>query len=264
MQKGAYGFGIARSIEPVRSRARLGELCEMLSSAVGAIFLPTHVDSYRRLVDGLDGGELGVAWVPPIPCIELEQRAPSSGLLLPVRRGSTSYNSALIALRSGPRSLSDVKGKRVAWVDPDSSAGYLVPRLHLQAGGRKLGAMFSEELMAGSHAAVLDAVESGRVDVGATYCSNKTPTWHGTGGRERPFDVLTMAGPIPNDAIVVSPRVPAEVRARVLRWLIALELPRARELCLDLLGAEAFRLASFSHYTPLRRLLHAAKYGPSA
>src|SRR4051794_18940028 len=111
MQKGAYGFGIARSVDPVRSRARLSELCELMSAAVGTIFIPSHVDSYRRLANEVEAGDLGVAWIPPIPCIELEQRVQNLMLILPVRRGSTSYHSALIARRDGPRSLSEVKGK---------------------------------------------------------------------------------------------------------------------------------------------------------
>ena len=261
MQKGAFGFGIARSVDPVRSRARLAELCGLLSQGVGTIFIPSHADNYKQLAKQVVDGELAIAWMPPIPCIDLEAVEPGATLILPVRGGRTSYFSALFARTDGPRSLADVKGKRVAWVDPDSSAGYLVPRLHLRAGGRRLEAMFSEEMMAGSHSAVLDAVESGRCEVGATYCATRTPKWLVLGTqRERPLDALTVAGPIPNDAIVLSTKMPEDIRLRAQQWFLELESPRARELCSDLLGADAFRTASFSHYVPLRKLLHVAKY----
>jgi phosphonate transport system substrate-binding protein len=264
MGRGALGFGIARSVDPVRSRARLAELCGLLSSALGQIFIPQHLETYKELTQGVLQGELGIAWMPPIPCVELEELAPNARLLLPVRGGRSSYFSALVARRDGPRTLAEVKAKRVAWVDPDSSSGYLVLRLHLRANGHPLSSMFAEESMAGSHVAVLDAVESGRADVGATYCATRTPKWLVAGTeRQRPLDALTVAGPIPNDAIVLSAKMPEDLRERLQSWFIALDAPRARELCMDLLGADGFRVASFSHLVPLRKLVHAARYSAS-
>ena len=120
--------------------------------------------------------------------------------------------------------------------------------------------MFAGEVMSGSHAAVLEAVESGRVDVGATYCATKAPRWMTAQGKERALDALTVAGPIPNDAIVASAHLPDDVRAKIARWLTGTMPPRARELTGELLGATQFRAASFGHFSPLRRMLGAASY----
>ncbi len=261
MSVGAYAFGIARTIDPVRSRARLAELCELVIRDLGGVMLPHHADTYRRLADDFQGGRVAMAWMPPLLCIELEKRSECAEIVLPVRGGAVTYYSALVARRgAGPASLSDVKHAKVAWVDPESSSGYLVPRLHLQAQGRTLGAMFDGELMTGSHAAVLDAVQSGRADVGATYCASKTPKWTTTSGAERPLDALTITGAIPNDALVLSPRLAPEVRAKLTRWLLVDMPERARQLTLDLMGASQFRLAQAGHFAPLRRILTAASY----
>jgi phosphonate transport system substrate-binding protein len=181
--------------------------------------------------------------------------------VLPVRSGALTYHSALVARRgAGPATLAAVKNAKVAWVDPESSSGYLVPRLHLLAQGRALGAMFGGELMTGSHAAVLDAVESGRADVGATYCATKAPKWTSASGAERPLDALMVTGAIPNDALVLSTRLPAELRARLTRWLLVDIPARARQLTLELMGASHFRAAQPGHFAPLRRILTAARY----
>jgi phosphonate transport system substrate-binding protein len=258
---GAYGFGIVRSLDPIKSRARLAELCELLTRDTKAVFLPHHADSYGQLVRDFGDGKIAVAWMPPLACIELDRRNVGAALVLPVRSGSMTYFSALVAKRGqGPRSVSEVKRAKVGWVDPESSSGYLVPRLYLQSLGRSLPWMFGEEVMLGSHAAVLDAIESGRVDVGATYCATKAPRWQNAQGAERPIDALAVAGPIPNDAIVVSSGVPEETRFDVMRWFLALDVPRARELTGELLGAVQFRTASFGHFAPLRRMVAAARH----
>jgi hypothetical protein len=49
------------------------------------------------------------------------------------------------------------------------------------------------------------------------------------------------------------------VRSKVLRWLLDLRSPRAKSLCTDLFGAEAFRIATPEHFEPLRRMLIAAR-----
>jgi ABC-type phosphate/phosphonate transport system substrate-binding protein len=261
MSAGAHAFGIARSIDPIRSRARLAELCELMIRDVGGVVMPHHADSYRRLAEDFESGRVAVAWMPPLLCIELEKRSECAETLLPVRGGAVSYYSALVARRGkGPASLADVKRAIVAWVDPESSSGYLVPRLHLQAQGRALAALFGGELMLGSHAAVLDAVESGRADVGATYCASKAPRWTSPAGAERPLGALTITGAIPNDALVLSPRLPPELCARITRWLLVDMPPRARALTLELMGASHFRAAQPGHFAPLRRILTAAAY----
>jgi phosphonate transport system substrate-binding protein len=260
MARGAFGFGIARSTDPVTSRARLAELCEVLTRDLGALFLPHHASSYRQLAADFGSGAAPVAWMPPLLCIELEKLQASSAIVLPVRNGSMMYYSALFARATGPRSLSEVRGARVAWVDPESSSGYLVPRLHLRAQGRSLAAMFAQEMLLGSHAEVLNAVESGRADVGATHCASKAPQWLTARGESRALGALTIAGPIPNDAVVVSPSLPEGLRRALVHWLVSLEAARSATLTAELLGAAQFRSASFGHFTPLRRMLGAASY----
>jgi phosphonate transport system substrate-binding protein len=257
----AYSFGVARTTHP-RSPELLAELCELMSMACDAEITPRLPHTYRLLADEVALGKTAIAWMPPIPCVELEEKGLAEAITLPVRDGLTAYFSALLARRDGPRTLAEVKAKRVGWVDRDSSSGYLVPRLHLIGSGRSPKEMFAEERMLGSHAAVLDAVEAGECDVGATHCATKTPRWGEPGGpRERPFDALTVVGPIPNDAVVVSSVLPAALREIVQRFFLDLE-ERAKAVSRDLFSADDFRVASPTHFAPLRRILAAAKsYG---
>lgn len=260
VQRGSLGFGIVRSIDATRGRARLAELCELMAQDLGILLVPHHPESYSKLVAAFDSGEISIAWLPPIASSQLADRGRSTVLAMPVRRGEISYRATIIARKGTVSSLGDLSGKRMAWVDPDSSSGYLVPRLYLQGAGVDLTTAFAEERFLMSHANVVEAVISGRFDTGATYCS-ATGIGSSVRGPWGKADVhlVAMTGTIPNDTIVVAKSVGADVRSKVLRWLLDLRSPRAKSLCTDLFGADGFRVSSPEHFEPLRRMMIAAR-----
>lgn len=271
----AWGFGIVQANDwQVQRAAQLGkadrgspleELCALASQAAGVTFEPYVVGSYAELTAALDDGEVGLAWLPPVPTIELENRHRASVLAIPARRGQTTYHSAFIVRRGGPKTLAELKGRRAAWVQRDSAAGYLVPRMHLAAQGFDVLRFFARELFVHGHAAVIDAVVSGEADVGATFCNCDPVTgavvrsaWQDESGQSiRPIEPLVTMGPIPNDALVASAELPAPARSALTRWLLSLE-GRGREIFDALLGASDFRVPAPNHYEMLRHALRAA------
>ena len=273
----AFGFGLARSLDFDTAVTCFTEFCELLSQAVGCTFFPHHALSYAELSAGLERGELGLAWTPPIPAIDLQDRNAATFLVAPVRKGSTFYHSAFITrpTTEGPRSdrvisspsrLAELKGKRVGWVDRESATGYLLPRMYLSGEGYDLSAFFGQEHFLGSHNAVIDSVVRGAVDVGATFCKLETHSgrivqaaWTASDGTSRaPIEVIATVGPIPNDVILASSKLPPELRTRVFRWLLDPDTKRAREVLVELVRAESCRATTPSHYEPLRRMIAAA------
>ncbi len=283
MARGSCTFGIVRSIEATRGRTRLAELCEILSRELGTLFVPHHAETYAALADATERGEVGLAWLPPLACVRIEDASAGAVLALPVRRGVVSYRAALIAssLRpDAPQTLKDIAGRRVAWVDRESSSGYHVPRLFLEGAGMATARFFADERFVGSHSNVVAAVVSGAVDVGATYCALAaspsdsgphavpSPTfspslpqgpWTTSSTGALPVRILATTGAIPNDALVASNRMPTEARLALTRWVLALSGSRAQKLSADLFGAESFRVAEPAHFEPLRRLVAVAR-----
>lgn len=280
-----WGFGIIQAQELERAgKGTLDELCVLVSEATGVAFCPTIASSYKDLVVGLEESEIGLAWLPPIPTIDLESRGVTTVLAIPARNGITSYHSSLIVRRNGPKTIADLRGLRAVWVQRDSAAGYLVPRMHLAGLNIDVLRYFSRELFVHSHSAVVDAVVNGDADVGATYChvegskdrrsvvdarEGSIPpqgppkvvraAWMDDEGRAiRPIDVLATFGPIPNDALVGNNDLPATARSALARWLLD-PSPRARELFAQLLGSSDLRVPSPLHYDPLKHMLRTAR-----
>jgi phosphate/phosphite/phosphonate ABC transporter binding protein len=264
-QNATWGFGLARSHEVSSLQSLFAELCELISKATGTTFTPNHALTYRELADALRRGEVGIAWMPPIPAIELQDQGACTALVLPSRGGQTSYHAAIIVRRGGPKTLAELKGRRIAWVHRDSASGYLVPRLHLSSLGYEVLHFFSREIFVGSHIAAIDALVGGQVDATVTFCSLDgagrvvTAGWTAADGSNvRPVEVIATIGPIPNDAVVASTLLPASVRSAVTRWLLALE-ERPRQILAELLHAGDFRVASPTHYESLRHTVRAAR-----
>lgn len=258
---------MVRSVDAVSSRAAASEFCNLLSAKLGTIFFPHNAISYGELADAVASGSLGFAWMPPVPAIDLIDQGLATVLALPVRRGAVSYQAAMIVARGGPKTLPELKGTRVAWVDRGSTSGYIVPREHLYALGLDPRVHFSDEVFLHGHDNVVDAVVSGRAAMGATFVSLEPGSqnvaqagWTDAAGRNpKAVEIVATAGPIPNDAFVVSKRVPEDVAAGVLACLMDNESPEAKRVFMQLLRAETFQRATAAHFDPLRRVLRASR-----
>jgi phosphonate transport system substrate-binding protein len=260
-----WGFGIVRANDGAESRVPFEELCAIASRVTELRFEPVLTSSYDELAAAVRDGEVGLAWLPPIPTIDIESSGVASVLAIPSRRGAVTYHAAFIVRRGGPKTLAELRGRRAAWVQRDSAAGYLVPRLHLAAQGFDVLRFFSRELFVHSHAAVIDAVVAGEVDVGATFCNVDLPSgrvvrsaWQDEQGQSiRSVEALATVGPIPNDALVAACAMPAAARAALTRWLLTLD-GRAKDIFASLMGASGFRVPAEQHYQMLRHALRAA------
>lgn len=265
-----WGFGIVQTQELERAGPRVfDELCALLSEAAGVRFRPVVASGHRDLAEAIEESEVGLAWLPPIMSIELESRRVTTVLAIPARNGTTTYHAALVVRPGGPRSLAELKGRRAVWVQRDSAAGYIVPRMSLASQGVDVLRYFSREIFVHSHPGVIDAIVAGEADVGATYCHiARQPdgdakvirgAWLDDAGRSlRPIEVLATYGPIPNDALVGSNDLSAATRAALTRSLLD-PSPRIKELLGKLLGSHDFRVPSAAHYDSLKHTLRAAR-----
>jgi phosphonate transport system substrate-binding protein len=87
-----------------------------------------------------------------------------TGKLEPFYRGQFIANNA-----SGIKTFADLKGKTFCFVDPNSTSGYIVPRIVLKANGIDPDTDFKATQNAGSHNNVAIAVYKGDCDAGVTF-----------------------------------------------------------------------------------------------
>jgi len=266
MDVSTWGFGVVRAETMSAPQAVLAEICELASESTGEKFVPQFAASYRDLSTTLGSGKTGLAWMPPIPAIELEDTGAAFVLALPARKGQATYHSALISRKGAAKTIEDCKGKSIVWVDQESASGYVIPRLYLASLGIDPGTFFSKEIFAKTHMGVVDAVIAGRADVGATYCNFEpgsknlaNAAWTDfDGNNARAIDMIGSTGAIPNDAIVGTSKLPLPLRASITRFLLE-PTPRGKQLFDHLLRATEFRVSRPGHFEPLKHMVRVAR-----
>jgi phosphonate transport system substrate-binding protein len=168
--------------------------------------------SYEDLLASLRSGDLHLAQLSAAAFVRA--RGVISGQVLAQQRmeGATEYRGAFVAKKGAFKGLTELKGKRFAFVDRHSSAGYWYPRIKLRANGFNPDEVFGEVIFAGSHARVLAMVRAGDVDAGAV----SEPSLAGADDLE----ALEVTGAIPDDVIVAVAGLSQEEQERLRALLL--------------------------------------------
>lgn len=129
---------------------------------------------YTALIEALRSGQVDFAFLPPFSYVKAEQIAGAKVLMKSVRRGKAVFYSAIITRSDkGYKTVEDLKGKNIAWVDPSSASGHIFPKANLIV-KKKLDpeTFFAKQVFAGSHDAAVLAVLNGTVDAAATFAND--------------------------------------------------------------------------------------------
>jgi phosphonate transport system substrate-binding protein len=260
-----FGFTTAHGAAEAASWGK--RLGAYLGARIGCPLRPFVASSYGMLVRGLTEGRVDLGWIPPMLFVDAARRGDAIPLVKFVRLGRSTYHSAFIVRHSSSaRTLADLRGQRMAWIDPRSSAGYLFPRTYLLKAGLDPDHFFAHQAFLGSHRRVVEAVLQGKVDVGVAFFSpgdGGTSAWQQFyPARAHEIRILASVGPIPSDVIAGRRGLPREVAARVRDVFVRMHLdPEGRELLEWILTAERALPARMEDYALAEQLAEISKPG---
>lgn len=178
------------------------------------------------------------------------------------------YWGQIIARKDKIKKLSDLNGKKFAFVDPASTSGFILAKKLFKDKNIKL----REFVFAGRHDSVATMVYQKQVDAGATYYSPPEP--------EGPQDarkliksqypdvfetlhILEKTGPIPNDPVVFRADFPEELKEKMANSMKKFILTEQGKKTLKALyHMSGLRDVEDSHYDSAREILK--KLGQSA
>ncbi len=242
------------------------ELGAALSEAIGETIVLQAERTYTALLDRVLARTCTIAWVPPA----LFVRAHTAGALLAVSRAerfaSGSYQGALFVREDAPFSdAASLRGARVAWVDRDSCAGYLFPRLALRTAGIDPDDCFSAESFVLSHSRVVRAVATGAADVGATYVQLADAGDPAKGiavagwtafADAHAMRAVSISASIPSDAVCIGAHVEPAVAESIRSGLSGFHSrPNGARLLRAMLNADRLVPGAPEDYAPVRAAL---------
>lgn len=238
----------------------MNELLGIVAAHAGVAIAVKQLPTYERVTQLVHKGEIDLAWVSPIPFMALLRSDSVAPLACPQRGGTHYHGAIVVAAGAHVGALSLLVGKRAAWVDRYSAAGFVVPRIELAKAGLDVKTAFASQRFYGSHAAVVQAVADGAADFGATFV-RLAPNgaviggpWLGKPDIERKLRIFAMFGDIPPDVIAARDGLDPAVRERVRAALLALtKNARGAELLESVFGAEGMFVPNTASYEALRQ-----------
>ncbi len=167
--------------------------------------------------------------------------------------GASTYHGILFVRKdSGIRSAREMRGKRFAFVDKATTAGYLLPLDYFRRNGvgdyRKY---FRETWFAGTHEDAIYDVLDGRADAGAAKNTVFERLAAADGRISRELEVLARSPDVPENGLALRGEVPASVRRALGDALTGMhEDPAGRE-ALQRFGARRFIATGEADYRPV-------------
>lgn len=221
------------------------------------VFIPTD---YRGLIEAMGSGNLDFAFFPPDGFVVANREVGAMVLLKSVRSGNPYYWSAIVVRKdSGIENIGDLEGKSIAWIDPNSAAGYTFPRAELITAGINPDDFFSNQVYAGGHDAAVLAVLNGSVDAAATFANddqNISGAWTQFLDADQASQITAIfyTRPIPGDTFSVSQQFASEHAALTYQIAAAIATIKAPDnnLLTDLYRIDYMIPADSSDYAVVR------------
>lgn len=147
---------------------RFGPVLAWLGARMGVSIDLVVAPDYETMIRMVGENQVELAYIGPAPYVRLTERYGAKPLLSRLEtNGSPSFHGVIVARSdSKVESLSDLRGRRFAFGDNQSTMSHLLPHAMLLNAGLALGDLAGAEFL-GSHNNVALAVLSGDFDAGA-------------------------------------------------------------------------------------------------
>jgi phosphonate transport system substrate-binding protein len=200
------------------TRADFQPLFDAISKNSSIKFNIRVAQSYNAVVEALCSGSADVAFVGPAIYLQAQKRGCADLLAVGVEHGKSEYFAGIFArANGGPKALSDLKGKSVAFGDVNSASSFIVPVAMLL--NAKLDPLkdIDRVRIVGSHANAISALTHGQVDAAALSLVSFDKAVNQGSVNSSDIALIATSVALPNPPIVMratlSPNVKADLKA---------------------------------------------------
>lgn len=200
---------------------------DFLEEALGIPVKVYQVSDYNGVIQALSSGQIQIATMGGGSYANVDSQIGELAEPILVRRdsmGISGYYSTIVVKAESPyQKIEDLKGKSLAYVDFNSTSGYIYPRWAMRKAGIEPDDYFAGAAMAGGHLQSVMALSNGQFDATVVLANGGNPEiGFGSGTLKRlarrgiidsaDYRTIWHAGPVPNSPYVVRTDVPVELR----------------------------------------------------
>ena len=232
------------------------EFAQVLGKLVGMPVRVTVASDYAAVIEALRNRTADLAFVHPGGYVLASREAKATIMVRNLWHGKSSFTSRIYVRReSGLKTLEELRGKTMAFIDPASSSGYIYPMVLLIQRGlvknRDPKTFFREVVFAGAHDAGMRALLNGHVDALASFDMAREQYLGDPAERER-IVVVAETPEIPEAGIAARDGLDAATFAKVRAALLQIRAPAYATLLKRLYEIDGFAPADDRDYDPVR------------
>lgn len=238
-----------------------------LENKLGVKIVWRTATDYAGIIEGVRAGKVQIARFGPASYAKCWMV--TNGAVEPLvgdldKDGSFGYYSAVVVKADSPyKTIADLKGKKLAFADPNSTSGFQAPSFFLGEQGYSADGFFGATGFSGSHENSVMAVMSGTYDAAATWWNSEqrsNPQRMADKGMipKDSWRVIWKSPNLPSSPWAMSTKLPAQMRKDVQAALMAMpsESPEAWKALTD--GkASKFRTVTHKDYESIVRMIKA-------
>jgi len=231
---------------PLKNSEKLVEdlkpISDYLSERLGVKVEAFTASNYIGVVEGLGSGSVDFGIIPPFSSLLAQKQSNAKPILTSKgKTGKPGYTAELYVRKdSGIKSLQDVKGKKVAFVDPSSSSGYIYPGAMLVEAGLNLDKDISYQF-SGGHDKSLQLLLNKDVDVIATFDGVEDRYAKDFPQAKTDIQKLATSDMIPGVMVTTSSKMDKELQEKLEKALRDVENdPKMKELFTKMFSITGF------------------------
>jgi len=170
--------------------------------------------SYSSVVEGICSGLADFAWFGPVTYVQARDKGCVELLAVEVRKGSSVYYSGIFIKADNTEivTLQDLKNKKVAFGDINSTSSFVFPMAMLVESGVDPIKDLQKSQLTGSHANSLKSLQADIVDAAAASFNSYEKAVRQGSIDVHEFKVLAKSDPIPNPPLAMSINLPKKVK----------------------------------------------------
>jgi phosphonate transport system substrate-binding protein len=232
------------------------EFAQVLGKLVGVPVRVTVASDYAAVIEALRNRSADLAFVHPGGYVLASREAKAVIVAKNLWHGKASFTSRIYVRRdSGIKTVEELRGKTIAFVDPASSSGYIYPMVLLIKRGlvknRDPKTFFKDVVFSGAHDASMRALLNGHVDAIASFDMAREQYLKDPAERDR-LAFVAETEPIPEAGIAARDGLDPALFARVRAALLQIKAPAHAALLKRLYDIDGFETAEDREYDPVR------------
>lgn len=254
-------IGLIPEMNIFKQKQRFTYLGEYLSKKTGMDIKFTILSRYGNIIESFEKEKMDGAFFGSFTGAAAIYKMGVVPLARPVNPDNSSTYQGYLFVRkdSNIRNVKDMKGKKMAFVEKATTAGYIFPLAYLREHGiSSPDGFFKEYYFAGSHDAAVDAVLDRKADIGAAKNTIYERMRKEDPRLDKELVIIARSPAVPSNGLGVRKDLDNAVKRKLQNALLTMHNDPDGQAVLKQFGALKFIETSAKDYEPVHVLAQEA------